>query len=53
MTTKTKRSQIGLRIDPETIGLINAAAKRRRTKPAQWMRDALNLALELENGARS
>lgn len=47
-----RRSQIGLRIDPEIIELIAAAAKRRRTKPAQWLRDAINLALDLENGAR-
>jgi uncharacterized protein (DUF1778 family) len=52
MTTKPRRAQVGLRLDPEIIELINAAAKRRRTRPAQWMRDALNLALELENGAQ-
>jgi uncharacterized protein (DUF1778 family) len=53
MTTKTKRSQLGIRIDPEIIELINAAAKRRRTRPSQWIRDAVNLALELEAGSRS
>jgi uncharacterized protein (DUF1778 family) len=46
-----KRSQIGLRVDAEIIELINAAAKRRRTKPAQWLRDAINFVLDVENGA--
>jgi predicted HicB family RNase H-like nuclease len=45
--------QLFLRITPEMDELVTALAKRRRVKKNQWCRDAINLAIDLENGARS
>lgn len=44
--------QLFLRITPEIDELITALAKRRRTKKNAWLRDAINLAIDLETGAR-
>jgi predicted HicB family RNase H-like nuclease len=49
MTEERFTKQIFFRVDAEMDAMITAAAKRRRTKRNQWMRDALNLALDLEN----
>jgi hypothetical protein len=52
MTKKPINPQFIFRSDPETVALVTAAAARRRTKVTQWLRDAVALAIELENGAR-
>jgi hypothetical protein len=51
--TETDMRQIFLRVTPEIDALITTLAKRRRTKRNAWLRDAINLAIDLENGARS
>jgi uncharacterized protein (DUF1778 family) len=51
--TETATKQITIRVTDEIDALINAAAKRRRTKKNQWIKDSINLALDLETGARS
>jgi predicted transcriptional regulator len=52
MTTTATR-QIFFRVDPEIDALITELAKRRRTKRNAWLRDAINLAIDLESGART
>ena len=52
MTTANTK-QIFLRVDDEIDALITELSKRRRVKRNAWLRDAINLAIDLENGARS
>jgi predicted transcriptional regulator len=44
--------QVFLRVDDEIDALITALAKRRRVKRNAWLRDAINLAIDLESGAQ-
>jgi hypothetical protein len=53
MTEERMTKQIFFRVDAEIDALITELAKRRRTKRIQWLRDAINLAIDLENGARN
>jgi predicted transcriptional regulator len=43
---------ITIRANPEVIETIHKLAKARSTKPSEWIRNAISLAIELENGAR-
>ena len=52
MTTANTK-QIFLRVDAEIDALITELSKRRRVKRNAWLRDAINLAIDLESGARS
>jgi hypothetical protein len=47
------KKQLVLRVTPEVDALISALAKRRRVKRNAWLLDAINLAIDLESGARS
>jgi predicted transcriptional regulator len=41
---------ITIRANSDVIAAIHAAARKRDTKPSQWIRDALNLVLSIERG---
>jgi hypothetical protein len=41
---------ITLRAAPEIIKQIHVIAKRRGTKPSEWIRNAVSLALQIERG---
>jgi predicted HicB family RNase H-like nuclease len=54
MTTNTPTmKQVFLRVDEEIDALITELSKRRRVKRNAWLRDAINLAIDLESGARN
>jgi hypothetical protein len=52
MTRKTRpiqyNSNINIRANPGVIAEIHAAARRRDTRPSEWVRNAISLALQLE-----
>jgi len=51
MTTAIKYdSAITIRANPDVIRQIHAAARKRETKPSQWIRDSINLVLSIERG---
>jgi len=43
---------ITIRANPEVIETIHTLAKKRGTKPSEWIRNAISLAIDLETGAR-
>jgi hypothetical protein len=51
--TAPKPRQLFLRLDPQIDELIDMLCKRRRVRRSAWIRDALNLAIDLEMGTRS
>ena len=54
MTKKTRPirydSAITIRANPGVISEIAAAARRRDTRPSEWVRNAISLALQIERG---
>jgi predicted transcriptional regulator len=51
MTTAIKYDgAITIRANADVIRGIHQAARKRDTKPSQWIRDALNLVLSIERG---
>jgi predicted DNA-binding protein len=42
---------IAIRAAPETIEQIHKLAKKRRIKSSEWVRNALELAIQIENGS--
>jgi hypothetical protein len=54
MTTRKTRirynAALVIRASPQTIEQIHAAARKRDTRPSEWIRNAVSLALQIENG---
>jgi hypothetical protein len=50
---KPTNPQFIIRSDAETVALVTELAAKRRVKVTQWCRDAINLAIDLESGARN
>jgi hypothetical protein len=43
-------SAITIRANPDVIAAIHVAARKRDTKPSEWVRNAISLALQIERG---